>query len=55
MIATEGRGKKLALITERFSTYMVPRPVAVKAEMRRGGTEKPDYRHRSQTGRVEKR
>jgi len=48
MIATEGRGKKLALITERFSTYMVPRPVAVKAEMRKGGTEKPDYQYLKQ-------
>src|SRR5438477_4532877 len=26
--------------------YMVPRPTAVKAEMRRGGSGKPDYRNR---------
>jgi hypothetical protein len=45
MIATEGRGKKLALITERFSTYMVSLPKAVKAEIVRGGSGKPDYRN----------
>jgi hypothetical protein len=36
----------MAPITCIFSHYMVPRPLAVKAEIGKGGSEKPDYRHR---------
>src|SRR5215217_3187549 len=47
-----GHLTKMVPITQGFSHYMVPRPLAVKAEIARGGSEKTDYRHRSQTGRV---
>jgi hypothetical protein len=40
--------KQLALITERFCPYMVPLPQAVKAEMRRCGSGKRDYRNLKQ-------
>ena len=36
----------MALITMRFSPYMVPVPGAVKAECDGGGSGKPDYRYR---------
>src|SRR5947208_1084318 len=39
-----GHLAKVIPITWYFSDYMVPRPVAVKAEMRKCGTEKRDYR-----------
>src|SRR3954463_6320588 len=39
-----GHLAKVVPITLCFFHYMVPRPVAVKAEMGRGGTEKRDYR-----------
>jgi len=38
-----------------LSHYMVPVLDAVKAEMRKGGSGKPDYRYRLQTGCGEKR
>jgi len=31
---------------------MVPRPLAVKAEMRKRGSEKPDYRNLWRVGRI---
>src|SRR5437763_13517980 len=37
---------KVVPITWCIFHYMVPRPVAVKAEMRKCGTENPDYRNK---------
>src|SRR5215212_7730249 len=44
--ARAGHLSKVVLITWCFIHYMVPLPLAVKAEMRRGGSGKPDYRNR---------
>src|SRR5918911_4339899 len=46
---------KMVPITWYFFHYMVPVPLAVKAESVEGGSEKRDYRHHSWTGCVEKR
>src|SRR5215211_4745709 len=40
-----GHLSKVVPITCCFFHYMVPRPVAVKAEMRKGGSGKTDYRN----------
>src|SRR4029453_7123977 len=47
-----GRLSKMVPITRCFFHYMVPRPQAVKAEMRRGGSEKPDYRNLWRVGEI---
>ena len=45
IIATEGRGKKLALITERFSTYMDPLYRVSKGKTGEADSGKTDYRN----------
>jgi hypothetical protein len=45
IIATEGRGKKLAMITEYFSTYMDPLYRVSKGKTGEGETGKSYYRH----------
>jgi hypothetical protein len=45
IIATEGRGKKLALITERFSTYMDPLYRVSKGKTGEADSGKRDYRN----------
>jgi hypothetical protein len=47
--------RKVVPVTSLFMSYMVPRPVAVKAEMRKCGSGKTDYRNRSSRGRVDNR
>src|SRR2546423_11993319 len=53
--ARAGHLSKMVPITWYFFHYMVPRPLAVKAEIVRGGSGKTDYRHRSRIGCVYKR
>ena len=50
-----GHLSKVVPITWCIFHYMVSLPLTVKAEMRKGGSEKTDYRHRARTGCVEKR
>src|SRR5215211_1921667 len=50
-----GHLSKVVPITRCFFHYMVPRSLAVKAEMRRRGSGNRDYRNHSRTGCVEKR
>ena len=38
--------------TALFCPYMVPLPQAVKAEIGKGGSEKPDYRNLWRVGRI---
>src|SRR5215217_1256124 len=40
-----GHLSKVVPITYRYFHYMVPLPLAVKAEIVRGGSGKPDYRN----------
>lgn len=47
--------KQLALITALFCPYMEPLSRVSRGKTGEGETGKRDYRHRSQTGRVEKR
>jgi hypothetical protein len=42
-------------LTELFPSYMVPLPLAVKAEIVKRGSGKRDYRHRARIGCVDKR
>jgi hypothetical protein len=55
IIATEGRGKKLALITALFWTYMEPLWHVSRGKTGEADTGKRDYRHHSKTGCDDKR
>src|SRR5262249_27515250 len=55
VIAPWGRGKKLALITELFCTYMAPLCRMSRGTTGESDTGKRDSRHHSRTGCVEKR
>src|SRR4029453_996834 len=47
-----GHLSKVVPITLCFFHYMVPVPQAVKAEMKKRGSEKPDYRNLWRVGRM---
>src|SRR2546430_17663563 len=47
-----GHLSKVVPITWCYFHYMVPRPLAVKAEIVRGGSGKPDYRNLWRVGRI---